>query len=329
MFVCKAYTVSMKTVGVLMGGPSSEHDISLMSGRNVIKALHGRYHVHPVYVTHTGEWLAGEKQEWLTPAEALRGADVVFNAMHGEYGEDGKVQGILDSIRIPYVGSGVFGSALAMHKDRSGQVLKKAGLHLPRSFVVKKDNINESEVVKKAVDFSAPPWVIKPLRRGSSVGVSMVHTFEGLLSAFKRAFQYDDHAMLQKYVKGRELTCGVLENFGGEKYFALPPVEIIPPENRFFDYQTKYDGSTKEICPADFYGDMLRHIRETAVKAHKALHLQHYSRVDMILDGTKLYVLEVNSSPGFTSESLYPKAAKAAGLEFQQLLDHLIRLAVT
>lgn len=320
----------MKRVGVLMGGPSSEHDVSLLTGMNVLRALKGIHSAFPIFITQSGAWLFGDSREWLSPTEALARVDVVFNALHGEYGEDGTVQGILDHHRIPYTGSQALASALAMNKEMTEKILTKNGIPMPRSVVLGPTNIDTRVVLA----LSAPPWIVKPRSRGSSVGVSKVSTREGLLEAFRVALAYDMHMVVQEYIPGREVTCGVLENFDGKTIVALAPVEIIPPETAdFFDHTVKYNGKTREICPAEFYGAMLAKIQDTALRVHAALGLRHYSRTDMIIKpaaatrgAPEIYVLEANTLPGLTSESLFPKAAKHAGLEFPDLVSHIINL---
>jgi D-alanine-D-alanine ligase len=326
-----------KRVGVLMGGPSSEHDISLLSGTNVMRALAGRFEVVPIFISANGTWLKGERRDWMSPAEALAHIDVVFNALHGEYGEDGTVQQILDHAGMPYTGSTALASAIAMNKEMSQKILESHGIRMPRSIVLGPSNIDTRTVLA----FSAPPWIVKPRSRGSSLGVSKVHTQAELIEAFKKALKYDTHMIVQEFIPGREITCGVLESAGertqGKTITALAPVEIIPPADApFFDYQVKYNGKTREVCPAEFYGAMLAKIQETAIKAHEALGLRHYSRTDMIIKpasatrrAPEIYVLEVNTLPGLTSESLFPRAARHVGLELPDLVSHLVGLALS
>jgi D-alanine-D-alanine ligase len=323
--------MNKKRVGVLFGGPSSEHDVSLMSGINVMRALRGRYDVVPIFITYNGVWLFGESQELASPGYALARVDTVFNALHGEYGEDGTVQRILEHHQIPYTGSEALASAISMNKEMSQKILEGAGLRMPRSVVLGPTNIDTRPVLA----LSSPPWIVKPRSRGSSVGVSRVETQEGLIDAFQKALVCDTHLIVQEYIPGREITCGVLEKFNGKENTALAPIEIIPPDGAdFFDHSVKYNGKTREVCPAEFYGAMLAHIGETALRAHTALGLRHYSRTDMIIKPSsatrrapEIYVLEVNTLPGLTSESLFPRAARHAGLELPDLVSHLIGLA--
>ncbi|KKU51575.1 MAG: hypothetical protein A3F26_02030 [Candidatus Ryanbacteria bacterium RIFCSPHIGHO2_12_FULL_47_12b] len=322
----------MMRVGVVMGGPSSEHDVSIMSGLNVLRALSvlGRHEAYPVYITQSGAWLFGDRHEWLSPTEAIGRVDVVFNALHGEYGEDGTIQQILDQHRIPYTGSCALPSAIAMNKEMAQNILEKRGLRMPKSICMTAQNTD----TRRILELASPPWIIKPRSRGSSVGVSKVNTSHDLPDAIKKTLSVDTHFIAQEYIPGREVTASVLENTDGTVR-PLAPIEIIPPENAdFFDYQVKYNGKTKEVCPAEFYGAMAKRIQDVALEAHDALGLRHYSRTDMIIKpasstrrAPEVYVLEVNTLPGLTSESLFPKAARHAGLEFPQLIDHMILLA--
>lgn len=320
----------MLKIGVVMGGPSSEHDISLMTGKNVLEGLQVAGHeAHSVYVAENGNWFLGTKRGVAyDPVDVCGRFDVMFNAMHGEYGEDGRLQQVFESCHVPYTGSGVAASALAMNKIISREIFKNAGLNVPRAVAMRKDGYDPAKHFKEIHFLSAPPWVVKPASRGSSVGVTIAYTFPELEQAIEHAFSYDKNILVEEFIKGREITCGVLENFNGERHHVLHPIEIVPPEGRFFDYEVKYNGSTKEI-PAPFFGEMLRLVKTTAVRAHQVLGCRHYSRTDIIIKGTKLYVLETNTLPGLTKESLFPKAASWAKLEFPQLLGHLVQLAVS
>jgi D-alanine-D-alanine ligase len=315
-------------IGVVMGGPSSEHDVSLMTGKNVLKTLQELGHdARQVYITKSGNWLYNNSASAFDPVDICMRHDVMFNAMHGEYGEDGQIQQIFDRCNVRYTGSGTAAAALAMNKIVAKSILGSAGLKLPRGLAFEREGFDAGTAARSVHQMSAPPWVIKPASRGSSVGVVIVRTLPELAHAFEEAFAYDKNVLAEEFIKGREITCGVLENFAGEDTHALHPLEIIPPAGRFFDYEVKYNGATKEV-PAPFFGDMLRNIKAQAVTAHKALGCRHYSRTDMIIKGTNIYVLEINTLPGLTSESLFPKQAKLAKIEFPQLLDHLVRLAV-
>jgi len=317
-------------LAVLMGGPSSEHEVSLMTGQNVIKNLNQRrYQVKPIKITQEGIWVVNGQMKKVK--EALAGIDLVFNALHGEYGEDGQVQAVLDYYGVPYTGSGALASALAMDKVRSRQIFREAGLATPFSRSLAKQTWPYlAENIFSLTKCFQWPLVVKPTYLGSSVGVSIVRNKENLVPAIRAAFQPADQVLLEEYIQGQEATCGLLENFQGEKISALPVTEIIPPAGHFFDEQVKYDGQTEEITPARFKPRLFKKIQMMAKKAHQALGCQGYSRADFIIKMQKdeVYILEVNTLPGLTKASLLPQAAQAAGLKFPQLLDKIIKEAL-
>lgn len=313
-------------VGVLRGGPSSEYEVSLKSGENVLRHLTGRkYDGKDILLTKDGVFHEnGFPKE---PTKIFRNIDVVFNALHGEFGEDGRVQQIMEAHQIPYTGSGVLGSALAMKKQLARKVFDEAGLKITRAMLIDAgDNLEE-----KAHEISRqlfPWWVIKPSSRGSSVGTTIAKNSGEILAGLREAFRFDKQALAEEFIEGREATCAVLENFRAESLYALPVIEIVPPKNRFFDYEVKYNGETREICPGRFDSETSSKIKQLAILAHKALGLRHYSRSDFILGKRGIYILETNTLPGLTSGSLLPKAAEAAGLPMPLLLDHLITQAL-
>ena len=300
-------------VGVLRGGPSSEHEISLLTGANVLKNLPSdKYEAIDILISKDGLW------------PDYPSVDVIFNALHGEYGEDGQVQAVLEKKYLPYTGSGVVASALAMDKWASQKLFHQAGLKVAPAIMIEK--ASSGSISKPEFDL---PWVVKPNSRGSSVGVFLVNSEKEFQSALDGAFQYDDSVLVEKFIKGREITVGILESFKGEKYFALPVVEIVPPTDKtFFDFQCKYDGTTQEICPGRFDEKTALAIQNAASLAHQTLGCRDYSRTDMIVAEDGIYILEVNTLPGLTKESLLPKAAAVAGCSFDQLLEHLLTLAL-
>lgn len=302
-------------VGILRGGPSVEHEVSLLTGINVLNNLpKDKYQGIDILISKEGEW------------PSFPPVDVFFNALHGEYGEDGQVQLILEKKSLPYTGSGVAASALAMDKWASRQFFRQAGLKTPPAINLQFSSFKIQDYQKIEYDL---PWVVKPANRGSSLGVSLVNSEKEFHPALSKAFQYDDSVLVEKYIKGWEATCGILDNFQGEKYFALPVVEIVPPPGKpFFDHQCKYDGTSQEICPGRFDEKTLLAIQETARLAHQVLDCRDYSRADVIVAEDGIYVLEVNTLPGLTKESLFPKAAAVIGLSFDQLLGHLLTLAL-
>jgi len=257
--------------------------------------------------------------------------DVVFIALHGPYGEDGTVQGLLELMDIAYTGSDVLSSALAMNKAMCKEVYIYNGIKVPDFIACNyhewdKDKDRIILEAKKKLDY---PCVVKPSSLGSSVGTCIVKNQEDLLDKVSKAFEYDNIVLIEKYLKGTEITCAVLGGISGEDPVALPLTEIIPPDNvDFFDYDVKYDGSTQEITPARISEELTLKAQNLGVKSHKVLGCGGMSRTDMIIQGEDLYVLETNTIPGMTLNSLYPQAAKAAGIAFPELLDRLIELAL-
>lgn len=313
-------------IGVVRGGPSSEYEVSLKTGANVLKFLPEKYEGSDILIDKRGVWhFDGRERHFVN---ILSRVDLIFNALHGEFGEDGKFQQILEFHKMPFTGSGSYASAVAMNKFLAKNILENTGMKMPRGFLIRKDDDLDSVVLKIFKNFS-PPWVLKPVNKGSSVGVEIVNNFNDLKKNIDWIFLRDDKILFEEYIKGREATCGVLENFRGEKYYALPPVEIIPPEkNKFFDYEAKYGGETKEICPANFDLKTKKEIENLARRAHMILGCKTYSRSDFMVSSRGIFFLETNTLPGLTSESLLPKSAAAAGLAFPSLLDHLIQTSV-
>ncbi|MEI6297086.1 MAG: D-alanine--D-alanine ligase family protein [bacterium] len=313
-------------VAVLRGGISSEYDVSLITGGSVLKALRDKYDTKDILIDKSGEWhLDGLP---VHPERVCRSVDVVFNALHGEYGEDGKVQQILNLFSVPYTGSGAVPSAVAMNKALTKDLFKKHQIKTPMGFVF--DKGNATEIANYIFRKISPPWIVKPASGGSSVGVTLAKTFAELENGILEAFRYGDKVIIEEFIKGREATCGVIDNFRGQKVYSLLPVEIIKPTARdFFDYECKYDGSTKEVCPGNFDQETKDEIQNIAMKIHNAMSLRHYSRSDFIVSPRRgIYALEVNTLPGLTPQSLFPKSLAAIGCSYEDFLDHLIGLAL-
>ena len=303
------------TVALLSGGISSEREVSLNSGKQVFEALDKAKYTIIQYDPKT------DLPKLMTDAKKI---DVALVILHGPYGEDGTVQGLLDLLDIPYQGAGVLGSAVAMNKLISKQLYHQAGLPVPPYVVLNRgDAVDPDGLVRRL----GLPLVVKPVAGGSSVGMSIVRGAEELEAAAEKALEFDRSLLVEAFVEGTEVTGGVL---GNDRPEALPLIEIIPGEGyEFFDYEAKYKpGATTEICPARIDESMAEKARGYAVAAHQALACRGYSRTDMILKNKELFVLETNTIPGMTATSLFPQAAAAAGLPFGQLLDRLIELSL-
>jgi D-alanine-D-alanine ligase len=266
---------------------------------------------------------AAPATEAMEMVEGKRRIDVAFIALHGPYGEDGTLQGMLEIVGIPYVGSGVLASALAMDKAIAAKMLAAEGIPVAQAVVIERGELDE-ETMRRAAALT--PTFVKPSRQGSSVGMSPVSDPDELRPALELAFEYDSRVLVEERLDGREITVGVI---GNRRLTALPVVEIVP-RREFFDYRAKYDPELcEEICPADLPPDVVEKVQDIALRAHRALDCRGYSRVDMILTADRgAVVLEVNTLPGMTINSLFPKAARAAGIPFGELLDLLVRLAL-
>lgn len=301
-------------VAVLMGGNSSEYDISLISGKEVLANLSKEYIGIPIVIPKYGN-------QWFNNLLKAK-VDVCFVAMHGPFGEDGKIQGLLDTLGIKYTGSQVAASAIGMDKILFRKIMKAENLPIPEYTVVdKKDmKINLS-------DLGNPPYFVKPYDQGSSVGASIVKRSRDLKKALNLAFKFSDKALIDEYVKGMEVTCAVL---GNEDAKALPVIEIVPKKGEFFDYESKYtESGSSEIVPARIPKRLTKAVQELSIKVHKAIGAKGFSRVDFILKEDKYpIILEINTIPGLTPMSLLPKAAKAYGLNYSELLDKIIRYSI-
>lgn len=303
------------TIALLAGGISSEREISLQSGDQVHEALDKKKFDVIRYDPKT------DLNRLVAEAPNIDAALII---LHGPYGEDGTVQGLLDLLDIPYQGSGVLGSAIAMNKLVSKQLYERFGLPVPPYIVIQHNNAIDPEEYFERLGM---PLVVKPVKGGSSVGISIVKSKESLKNAVDEAFTHDDTVLIESYIDGIELTGGVI---GNKNLEALPIIEIIPDkEHEFFDYEAKYTaGITREICPARIDEDLTVKAQTYAKMAHSSLFCKGYSRTDMILKKREIYIIETNTIPGMTATSLLPLAAGAAGIGFSQLLDRLIELSI-
>jgi D-alanine-D-alanine ligase len=304
-----------KTIALISGGISSEREVSLNSGNQVYDALDKNKYDILRYDPQT------DIPRLVSDAGKIECALII---LHGPYGEDGTVQGLLDLLDIPYQGAGVLGSAVAMNKLLSKHLYERAGMAVPPYVVVRRGEPVDVNRIVAQLDL---PLVIKPVETGSSVGMSIVRDESSLAAAVKKALEFGATAMIEAFISGTEITCGVL---GNEDLDALPLIEIIPGDGyEFFDYEAKYQpGATQEICPARIDARLTQMAQACALSAHKALYCQGYSRTDMILKDDQCFVLETNTIPGMTATSLFPQSARAAGMSFGQLLDRLIELGM-
>ncbi len=319
-------------VGVLRGGPSAEYEVSLHSGQAVIDAINtklsDKYRAYDIIIDKNGNWIMDNNPISLNGLHSA--VDVVFNALHGTYGEDGKVQTLLEWHNIPFTGSGSAGSAVGMNKAMSKKMFDSHGIKNPFGVIIESGEIqNEPDAVLRELFQSfVLPAVVKPCTNGSSVGVSIVKKFDDFYPALFTASQFSDQVIVEEYIKGVETTCGVIENFRNHRVYALPPVEIRPSAE-FFDFNAKYVSGTQEIVPATFPSAIKKEIERLAIQIHENLGLRHYSRSDFIIHPKRgIFALEVNTLPGLTNESLLPKALRAVGSDLHHFVDHLLGLVV-
>jgi D-alanine-D-alanine ligase len=301
-------------VAVLMGGRSAEREVSLNTGTQVSAALESAG--FDVVTIDTGD------DEFVATLAGTR-ADVAFICLHGRFGEDGTVQGLCELLELPYIGSGVLASALAMDKVKTKVLYAAAGLPTPEHAVLHR---HEAYDTQELIDRMGEDLVVKPANEGSSVGLEIVHDHADLAEAIERVFRHDRTILVERFVAGTEATAGVL---GNEDLVALPVLEIVP-EHEFYDYESKYVPGMSRHFPARLPTETCKRCAELAIAAHNALGCRGISRTDFIVedDGT-VWILETNTIPGMTSTSLVPDAARSAGIEFPEFCRTLVELALS
>lgn len=316
-------------VAVLRGGPSDEYSVSMQTGRRVLDALDELGYPHKdIVITKKGEWL--ENGFVRQPEATLEAIDVVFIALHGTYGEDGQVQRILERRMIPFTGSRAIPSAIAFNKELTKHTLVPLDIKMPKhrkinraEFLETKDDIGDLfSVVGKEL-------LIKPVASGSSFGAAYVPNETMLTSTLEKLFQTYENILIEEYIRGREATVGVINDFRSEKTYVLPTIEIIPPGGEpLFSHESKYNGKTEEVIPGRFSYHEKSELSRIAATIHEVMGCRQYSRSDFIVRNGDVYFLEINTLPGLTKESLFPKAAAAVGLSYPQLIKHLVDSAV-
>lgn len=325
-------------IGILFGGRSSEHEVSWLSAKNVIASLNtSRYQIFPIKIDHKGTWFykneilsvnlkGGQPAEFFTRKIKLP-LDVIFPVLHGPYGEDGTIQGLLEVTNTPYVGAGVLGSAIGMDKEAQKLLFFYHGLPTPQFETIRRREWgqNQDECLRRIEQRIGFPCFIKPVNLGSSVGISKVKKRSGLTSAVDDAFSYDTKVMAEEFIPGREVFCGVL---GNEEVKVSLPGEVVP-KREFYDYVAKYVSSdTGYKVPVPLEAKIQDKVMRLAKRVYQAAFCEGMARVDFFLKGEdELSVCEINTIPGFTSHSLFPKIWAASGLPFSEVLDILVDLA--
>jgi len=348
--------MSKKKLGVIFGGMSTENEVSVVSANSVLNNLdQEKYEIYPIYIDKEGEWWEYEKQEQTivigTKIQTkekidnivgyLKQLDVIFPVLHGLYGEDGTIQGLFELLKIPYVGCHVLASSVGMDKVYTKIVFEKAGLKQANYEYVRKDkeeyiyidkNFSETrmplkEVAKKVSENLNFPMFIKPSNSGSSVGINKAKTIEELETYIKYAGKFDNKILIEQGIDGREVECAVL---GNEKVIASCVGEIKAAEE-FYSYDAKYNNEqSRTEIPANISEEISDEIRKQAIKAFKAIDGKSLSRVDFFIEnGTnEIYINEINTLPGFTSISMYPKLFEKSGISYQELLSRLVELSL-
>lgn len=341
-------------VGVIFGGQSTEHDVSVVSGSSVIKNLSKeKYEIYPIYISEKGEWFhyikpaqdidifeIGEQPKELEKIsnefETLKKQDIIFPVLHGLYGEDGTIQGLLELLKVPYVGCKVLASGICMDKVYAKMIFEKAHINQAKAVVINAKNgytyVDEElnyistnlegicDIVNKKLKY---PVFVKPSNSGSSVGVSKAENDEELKNSIQEAEKYDTEILIEQGINGKEIECAVL----GIDNVEASCVGQILSADEFYDYDSKYkNAESKTIIPADVPKEISEKIRETAIKAFKAVKGNGLARIDFFVDKEtdEIYLNEINTMPGFTNISMYPKLWENCGLTYSELLDRLI-----
>ncbi len=307
----------MISIAVIYGGKSNEREISLRSGRGIIEALKTK-----------GCNVKGIDFTSIDFISELNDIDVVYLALHGKYGEDGRIQGVLDILDIPYVGSGVLASALAMDKALSKKIFALNGIRVAKDYLVNSKDDIESIVKHIANEFKYP-LVIKPNQEGSTIGLSIVNDKEQLIDALKNTFGSYDDLLIEEFIGGTEVTVAVLES--EDKIETLPIIEIVPNKNKYYDFESKYaPGGSDHIIPARIDKVTEDLLKKWSITAFKSLGCESLARVDFIIppDGTDPVILEINTLPGMTETSLYPDAAKSIGLSYEDIVYKFVEITL-
>lgn len=306
-----AEITKLSKIAVLAGGMSSEREVSLRSGKNVLNALLRKGYENAILIDVNSDIAEKLKEEKI---------EFAYNTLHGKYGEDGCIQGLLEFMSIPYTGSGVKSSAICMDKCVTKEILNSVGLPIIKSICV----TNKADLkLAKELNF---PLMVKPASEGSSIGMNKVETFEELESAFDIAKISDSKILLEEYLQGESATVGVLEN--ADKEVFATPILGFETKNEWYDFESKYtDGMTKFILPANFDEELTSEIKKLAVEAHKACECSGVSRVDFLVFDNKPYILEINTNPGMTDLSDLPAQADSMGIEYDELVELVLKTA--
>ena len=319
--------MSLLKVSVVRGGPSGEYDVSLKTGQNILNNLNlEKYKVEDIFVSRDGVWHKHGLP--ISPTQALRETDVMINAMHGDYGEDGRLQRDAENAGVVYTGSKALGASLSLNKDLAKGIYKNNYLKTPRHLTFKSTDSSDLYVIALKIFREFPqPSIIKPVSGGSSKNIYYCSSYEDVYTAIDDLSRLGEPFMVEEYIFGKEASVATVEGFRNEDLYAMPPVEIVK-KSPYFSYDQKYGGGEREtIAPGRFTNDEREMLKELAKEAHESLGLRHYSQSDFIISPNGIYILETNALPGLTETSLLPEALVAIGSNLPEFLEHLINLA--
>lgn len=320
--------MSRTIVGVLRGGTSGEYNLSLKTGGAMLAALpDDKYDARDIFVDKSGTW--NVRGMPMQPARALSQIDVVLNALHGGAGEDGTVQRILDRAGVSYAGADALGSSVSLNKARAREVLRAAGVRVPLGATFSaQDELTTGEMARQVFSQFGPPYVVKPTMGGASIGLKLAMTLHELADVLGDILNAYGAALVEEYVRGQEVSVGVIENFRSEDLYALPPGHVVLPEGHKHVTYEHHDGALlKHVVPSNFTQAEKRVLMNAAKSAHQALGLKDFSRADLILTPRTVYLLEVNTVPGLYAGASLPPMLESVGSSTREFLEHAIKLA--
>ncbi|MSR78671.1 MAG: ATP-grasp domain-containing protein [Candidatus Taylorbacteria bacterium] len=321
---------SKTRVAVLRGGPSSEYHVSLKTGATVLANLPEKYHGIDIFIDMDGVWHMNGKRE--RPEKILGKVDAVFNALHGEYGEDGFVQELLESHGVKFSGPRRIGAVFSYNKPLAKQALERTGCKTPYARVYKREDIAAVEALAGELYRTFPqPCIIKPASKGSSIGISVARTPDEITLALRAVLAITDRILVEEFIEGKEAVCGVIEDFRGAKFYSMLPVEIeLPQSHQFFSFETRYGDEGKHTCPGRFKTEEKEELQKLAVEVHTTLGLRHYSRSEFIVHPKRgIFFLEADALPDLhEGVSPYIQSLHAVGTTIPHFLDHILSLAL-
>ncbi len=330
----------MIKVGVIRGGVGSQYEVSLKTGSNILSHLRGdklnsKYKAIDILIDKEGIWHINGKP--VTILDVFNSIDVIFNALHGDFGEDGKVAQVFDQWKIPYTGSTAFASALSYNKFLAKKQFELLNIKTPEYLIAPRYKSESGpqehyakEVAKQVHTKIPSPWIIKPLSGGSSLDVVVCKTYLELINFFQSGLYLDKDILIEEYIEGKEAVVCVVDNFRDKDIYVLPSVEVrLPKDRKFYDYNLKHLDILEEVCPGNFKREEKEELEKLASQIHKEFNLSHYSKSDFIIHPKKgIYVLEVNTLPSLTSTSQIPKMLTAVGSDTATFIDHILKLAL-